>query len=258
MVFQSYALFPHLTVGQNVAYGLDKAANRAGGVQEALELVQLAHLESRMPHELSGGQQQRVALARALAPKPALILLDEPFSNLDAGLRATVRAEVRDILRMAETTALFVTHDQAEALSLCDQVAVMIDGQIAQMAPPHILYQHPASKAVAAFVGDANFLPGTCQTDGQVECELGRFAVTKSLTGEVEIMLRPEAIRLTLNDQGQGVIIDRHYFGHEQVLICCLDSGTLIRVRLSGLNQHFVLGRRVDFSLTGDAVVFPR
>ena len=164
MVFQEYALFPHLSVDQNVRFGLhsypDDPQRRVAAV---LELVGLSGFGPRMPHELSGGQQQRVALACALAPQPELVLLDEPFSNLDAGLRVRVRAEVRSILRQANATAIFVTHDQEEALSLVDTVAVMIDGTIRQAARPQALYRQPADRDVAAFLGDANFLPGIAQ-----------------------------------------------------------------------------------------------
>jgi iron(III) transport system ATP-binding protein len=136
MVFQEYALFPHLNVADNVAYGIPKGVDKAKRVDEVLNLVGLAEVKKRMPFELSGGQQQRVALARALAPRPTLILLDEPFSNLDAGLRSQVRAEVRQILRQAQATAIFVTHDQEEALSLADEVAVMIEGRLVQTDTP--------------------------------------------------------------------------------------------------------------------------
>lgn len=256
MVFQSYALFPHLTVGQNIAYGLSKKEVQAGRVKEVLEMVRLPGLEDRMPDELSGGQQQRVALARALAPQPALILLDEPFSNLDAGLRAVVRAEVRDILRQAGATALFVTHDQEEALSLSDIVAVMMEGQVKQIAPPQILYQRPATRKVATFVGEANFLPGTAN-DGVVNCELGRFSTYGGSAGPVEVMLRPEEVQLTIHENGQALILEREYFGHDQLLTCRLNSGTIIRSRYVGLNNSFSPGKRVILSLPERVVVFP-
>jgi len=162
LVFQDYALFPHLSVEANVNFGLRgwSRGDKSTRVNKLLDLVGLPNLGKRMPHELSGGQQQRVALARALAPKPDVILLDEPFSNLDAALRTQVRMEVRDILKETGTTAVFVTHDQEEALSLSDQVAVMFDGLIAQFGPPQQVYVHPSSPEVAAFVGEANFIPG--------------------------------------------------------------------------------------------------
>ena len=256
MVFQSYALFPHLTVAQNVTYGLSKHEIRAGRAQEVLEMVRLEKYTERMPHELSGGQQQRVALARALAPKPDLILLDEPFSNLDTGLRSSIRLEVRSILRHAGATTLFVTHDQEEALSLADQVAVMLAGKIVQLAPPHILYKRPATRAVAAFLGDANFLPGEV-VDDKVTFELGTLPIFSGPTGPVELMLRPEEITLVHNKAGQATIVESQYFGHDQLLTCITHVGTMIHTRLVGINNLFRPGDRVDFRLPERVVVFP-
>jgi iron(III) transport system ATP-binding protein len=174
MVFQEYALFPHLSVTDNVAYGLPRNTNKKRRVAEVLELVGLSGMGHRMPYELSGGQQQRVALARALAPNPQLILLDEPFSNLDSGLRNQLRAEVRRILRQAGATVIFVTHDQEEAFSLADEVAVMMDGGIVQSGSPRDLYRHPINRDIAAFLGHSNFLPGTL-INGTIICEVGQF-----------------------------------------------------------------------------------
>ena len=168
--------------------GGKKRDTRVSGV---LSLAGLEGLEDRMPHELSGGQQQRVALARAFAPEPAVILLDEPFSNLDAALRAKVRSEMREILKTAGATAVFVTHDQAEALSFADEVAVMFRGSVVQVAPPEELYHRSTIREVASFVGEANFLPGTAE-GGRILCELGAVSVESGVTGEVETMLRPE------------------------------------------------------------------
>jgi iron(III) transport system ATP-binding protein len=161
MVFQSYALFPHLTVAQNVDYGVSRAEVRAGRVQEVLTLVGLSGLETRMPHELSGGQQQRVALARALAPRPEVLLLDEPFSNLDAGRRVKVRHEVREILKVSGTAALFVTHDQEEALAMGDRVGILHNGRLEQVGTPQEVFQAPATRFVAEFLGIPDFLPAT-------------------------------------------------------------------------------------------------
>ena len=157
MVFHHYALFPHLTVAQNIAYGLPNKRDRKARVDEVLELIGLVDLRGRMPHQLSGGQQQRIALARALAPKPAVILLDEPFSNLDPSMRVSVREEVKSILRDANETAVFVTHDQEEAFALADEVAIMRQGKIEQVAAPEQLFHHPANRFIAAFVGQAGF-----------------------------------------------------------------------------------------------------
>ena len=163
MVFQDWALFPHLSVADNVGYGLDREARGSGRVDESLEMVGLAGLGDRMPATLSGGQQQRVALARALAPRPSVLLLDEPFSNLDTGLRVQVRAEVHRLLTDLGITAMFVTHDQEEAFVLGDRVAVMHDGRLEQFGTPADLYEDPSSAWIASFVGDANFVRGAAQ-----------------------------------------------------------------------------------------------
>src|SRR3712207_3607757 len=171
MVFQDYALFPHLSVARNVAFGLPRG-EREARVAEALAMVGLAGLGERMPHQLSGGQQQRVALARALAPGPEVILLDEPFSNLDATLRAGLRREVELILREAETCAVFVTHDQEEALSLADRIAVMRDGEVVQVGSPEDVYYRPADRWTAQFVGEVNLLQGVADQVG-IATEIG-------------------------------------------------------------------------------------
>ena len=176
MVFQEYALFPHLTVAGNVGFGIGDKAVRARRVDEALELVGMAELGDRMPHELSGGQQQRVALARALCPQPAVLLLDEPFSNLDEALRKQVRREVRDILKFTGSTALFVTHDQDEALFMGDYVAVLDQGALQQAATPEEIYHAPATRFVAEFIGIADFLPVSYE-DGRRADRRGRHPV---------------------------------------------------------------------------------
>ncbi|MCB0166832.1 MAG: ABC transporter ATP-binding protein [Anaerolineae bacterium] len=256
MVFQEYALFPHMTVADNVAYGLGKGIDKKQRVAEVLALVGLPDLPKRMPHELSGGQQQRVALARALAPNPQLILLDEPFSNLDAGLRTQIRAEVRQILREAHATAIFVTHDQEEALSLADEVAVMIKGRIAQTDTPYKLYRRPVNKEVATFLGNANFLPGQAAA-GQVECELGRLPIAGLTSGAVEVMLRPEDLRLTPNEAGPTEIVERDYFGHDQLLKLRLPSGHHLHARLLGSEGEFYTGQRVALSVRDKVIVYP-
>jgi iron(III) transport system ATP-binding protein len=256
MVFQDYALFPHLSVEQNVAYGLPGGKKRKGRVAEVLALAHLDGLGGRMPHELSGGQQQRVALARALAPEPAVVLLDEPFSNLDASLRARVRSEMREILRDAGATAVFVTHDQEEALSLADEVAVMMNGVVVQSAPPETLYHHPATREVASFVGEANFIPGTVE-NGHVSCALGDIPILGDGEGEVEVMLRPEALVLRALPNGQATVEDREFYGHDQLLKLRLDSGGTLRARLVG-GPGFGPGERVAVGVWGSAVVFNR
>ncbi len=197
MVFQESALFPHLDVGGNIAFGLPRRA-RETRVAELVALVGLAGLQHRMPHELSGGQQQRVALARALAPDPALILFDEPFSSLDATLRAQLRGEVRDILRIAGATALFVTHDQGEALEISDRVAVMRAGRIEQISTPDELYLRPINRFVAGFVGEANLLPGEVR-HGEVQTLVGRFRAAGDALADgtrAEVLLRPEQLHM--------------------------------------------------------------
>jgi iron(III) transport system ATP-binding protein len=230
MVFQDYALFPHMSVAANVSYGLAKRERKdSTRVAEVLELVGLSGTEKRLPHELSGGQQQRVALARALAPSPAVILLDEPFSNLDASLRQRVRRELKEILQEARATALFVTHDQEEALSLSDLVAVMREGRVVQVATPPELYRAPSDPWVAGFLGDADFVSATAG-NGLVETAVGTFATDHD--GKVLVMFRPERVLVTPHEDGEGVVANREYFGHDQLVTIVLADGNRIRSRL--------------------------
>ena len=197
MVFQESALFPHLDVAGNIGFGIPRRG-RESRVAELVALVGLAGLQHRMPHELSGGQQQRVALARALAPDPTLILLDEPFSNLDATLRAQLRGEVREILRSAGATTAFVTHDQSEALEISDRVAVMRAGRIEQLATPDEIYLRPVNRFVAGFVGEANLLPGEVR-HGEVQTLVGRFRAGGRTLADgalAEVLLRPEQLHM--------------------------------------------------------------
>ncbi len=189
MVFQDYALFPHMDVAANVGYGLGRKPDQ-GRVREALELVGLGDSGKRLVHELSGGQQQRVALARALAPTPDLVLLDEPFSNLDASLRDRLRQEVSEILRKAGVTAVFVTHDQEEAMSIAEHVAVMRDGCVEQCGTPEEVYLRPASRWMATFLGDIEVLPGEAAA-GRARCELGSLPIEMHLDGAVDVLVRP-------------------------------------------------------------------
>lgn len=258
MVFQEYALFPHLTVADNVRFGLHSyKGDRDSRVAAVLRLVGLEGLEHRSPHELSGGQQQRVALARALAPEPDVVLLDEPFSNLDAALRVRVRSEVRSILRQANATAIFVTHDQEEALSLVDRVAVLIEGVVRQTAPPQQLYRWPADREVAAFVGDANFLPGTA-TGRSVECELGALSLLGESRGEVDILVRPENLSVVpAGTDGRARVRAVLFFGHDQLLTIQLPSGRTVDARL-GPMYHFAVGQPVQVTVSGPVVAYPR
>jgi iron(III) transport system ATP-binding protein len=247
MVFQEYALFPHLSVGDNIAFGLKGSAReKQARVDELLNVVGLADLGGRMPHALSGGQQQRVALARALAPQPEILLLDEPFSNLDAALRSQVRTDVRSILKAAGITCVFVTHDQHEALSLADEVAVMFDGRIAQIAAPHVLYHQPVDRNVAAFVGESNFLPGLAE-GSYVTCPLGRLPLVEAQQGRVFVLIRPEAI--LLGERGSNAqVIWREFYGHDQRVGLRLDDGKRIVARVSA-DAIYEVGQIVGVSV---------
>jgi iron(III) transport system ATP-binding protein len=221
---QDGALFPHLSVRGNVAFGLPRRERRGPRAREVLDLVGLTELAGRYPHELSGGQQQRVALGRALAGRPRLVLLDEPFSSLDATLRAAVRAEVLDVLRSTGTTAVLVTHDQDEALSSADRVAVMRGGLITQEGSPRTIYQQPADPDTAAFVGTANLLDGTWD-GGEVVTALGRHRLQPGrpvpAPGRVTVLIRPE--QLLLAPVRPGTVTARveacQYFGHDALLV---------------------------------------
>ncbi|MCX2749036.1 ABC transporter ATP-binding protein [Arthrobacter sp. MI7-26] len=229
-VAQDGALFPHLTVGQNIAFGLDKSALDGGRrgvkarVQELLEMVSLdGDMAKRRPHQLSGGQQQRVALARALAREPELMLLDEPFSALDAGLRVATRRAVAKVLNEAGVTTILVTHDQAEALSFADQVAIMRGGKLAQIGNPFVVYTRPADRATAEFLGDAVILNAWME-GSLATCSLGGIPVRRPpAQGLVQLMLRPEQIRIAPDGPIRGVVVDTDYFGPE----------TTVRIKLA-------------------------
>ncbi len=258
MVFQDYALFPHLDVARNVAYGLRglPRKERADRVASALSLVGLETLGERLPAALSGGQQQRVALARALAPEPDLILLDEPFSNLDASLRAAVREEVRAILHAAEQTAVFVTHDQEEALSLADEVAVMDRGRVHQVATPQTLYTAPATRFVAEFVGEADVLPGTRAGRYLVDTPIGRLPTDRALrAGRVTVVVRPESLELRRAEDGTGVVTALSYFGHDQLVTVEVADGYHLRSR-RGPGLDLARGDRVRLDVNGPVVAF--
>ncbi len=259
MVFQDYALFPHLDVLRNVGFGLERRERRGlrrnPRLAEVLELVDLTGLEHRYPHELSGGQQQRVALARALAPEPSVVLLDEPFSNLDAALRSQVRADVKRILSAAGATAVFVTHDQEEALSLADQVAVMDAGRIVQVAEPERLYHAPADRGVAAFVGDADFLPGRAVA-GRVDSDLGPLLLLEPLEGPVEVLVRPEDVRLSPDPNGAAQVIAREFYGHDQMLYVRLAGGRVVRARLGPVSE-LAPGDRCSVAVPGALRAYP-
>lgn len=259
IVFQDYALFPHMNVERNVAFGLSRAERNGGGrVAEVLDLVGLGDKARRAPQDLSGGEQQRVALARALAPRPSLILLDEPFSNLDAALRGQVRAEVRRILKDAGATAVFVTHDQEEALSLADEVAVMHAGSVRQFDRPEALYHAPVDRTVAAFVGDADFVPGM-QHGQRVRTDLGELDLIAPIPAQgraVEVLVRPEDLSVAADAEGDARVVDREFYGHDQVLFVALASGRIVRARL-GSRTDLNVGDACRVSVTTRVQAFP-
>jgi len=241
MVFQDYALFPHLSVERNVAFGVSRGERSA--VRRTLELVGLQHKAERFPHELSGGERQRVALARALAPEPELVLLDEPFSSLDAGLRAALRREVELILRDAGATALLVTHDQEEALSLADRVGVMRDGRLVQVGDPEEVYRHPADRFTAQFVGEVNVLSGVAR-EGGVQTALGTFDCPSHAAGAVHVALRPEHLELRLDSAGNASVLEREFRGHDVLYRLRHQGGSTVLVQLPSV-QLFEVGARV-------------
>jgi iron(III) transport system ATP-binding protein len=250
MVFQNYALFPHLTVAANVAYGLPRHKARAARVEEMLTLVGLAGMGNRMPHELSGGQQQRVALARALAPQPAVLLLDEPFSGLDESLRDQVRGEVARILRASQATVIVVTHNQDEALFLGDRVAVMNAGYVEQVARPEDLYLTPATRFVAEFMGSAFFFQGRAHAEG-LETELGFLAQPMRTPAgtPVEVAARPDDLTLMADAAGAGRIVETIYRGGSYLYDVRLPSGTLVRCEASH-THYYAPGTAVHVALT--------
>jgi iron(III) transport system ATP-binding protein len=254
IVFQDYALFPHLSVEANVAFGLSRREREAREriTRTTLELVGLQHKAGSHPHELSGGERQRVALARALAPAPELILLDEPFSSLDATLRAGLRREVELILRDAGATALLVTHDQEEALSVADRVAVMREGRIVQVGAPQEVYLRPANRWAAGFVGEVNVLAGVAHGSG-VETELGVFDVGGEASGSVHVAVRPEQLLLRADAGGNAEIVAREFRGHDVLYRLRHEGGRTVLVQLPSLELHEV-GARVFVRPAPDAV----
>ncbi len=271
MVFQDYALFPHLTVNQNVAFGLKGGGQKPWGgdwfrqasknrknkqqqahrVQQVLSLVGLEDFGRRYPHELSGGQQQRIALARALAPAPSLVLLDEPMSNLDVQVRLRLRQELRDILKQSHTTAILVTHDQEEALSIADRIAVIRGGQVEQYGVPEEIYQSPASRFVADFVTQANFLPALQRELDLWETEIGCFRARLTGLGQAklqpnkgEMMMRQEDIVLAPDSEGNGLVRDRQFLGREHRYTIGLASGSQLLVRMP-VSQAIPVGTTV-------------
>ncbi|MDV6011568.1 ABC transporter ATP-binding protein [Haloechinothrix sp. LS1_15] len=274
VVPQEGALFPHLSVGANVAFGLGSPRRHRDRVAEVLELVGLRGYQKRMPQELSGGQQQRVALARALAPEPAVVLLDEPFSALDAGLRAEVRGDVREVLHASGATAVLVTHDQEEALSMADRVAVLRDGTIAQSGTAQQVYAEPEDLAVALFVGEAVLLDATA-AGGAATSWLGTLPIAERHEGNPDgsgvAVVRPEQLRLTVTADGasadaQAVVGDVIFHGHDATVLLdpvhdgraapVLSDKGRIRARVQGA-AHVRRGDKVRIDVDGVARFFP-
>lgn len=256
MVFQDYALFPHLNVLDNIAFGLKgDRKEKSKRAEEMMDLVGLGDFGLRMPYELSGGQQQRVALARALAPQPEILLLDEPFSNLDASLRTQVRGEVRAILRASGTTTVFVTHDQEEALSLSDRVAVIFDGELHQMGAPFELYTRPSTRQVASFVGEANFIKASA--NGTVaETILGKVRLLTPKEGDTEVLIRPDMLHLLPTDEGTpATVLWREYYGHNQRIGLKLADGTELIAR-ADTQIIYTIGQNIRVSVYAPLLAF--
>ncbi len=264
MVFQDYALMPHLDVAGNVAFGLGRRGRtqHAGRIAELLELVGLPGLEARFPHELSGGQQQRVALARALAPEPELLLMDEPFSNLDAGLRERLATEVRDIIKGVGTTALVVTHDHQDAFSVADDVGVMSDGRLLQWDTAYNVYHRPADRFVAGFVGQGVWVPGIVRSPGEVETAVatarGRMTDDAPPGTEVELLLRPDDV--VHDDEGplRARVASRRFRGSQFLYELVTAEGQRLLSAVPSHHDHGV-GEIIGFRIETDhMVVFPR
>jgi iron(III) transport system ATP-binding protein len=264
MVFQSYAIWPHMNVFQNVAFPLIRGRKQiardlvAEKVRHALRLVQLDGLEDRPATDLSGGQQQRVAMARAMVTEPKILLMDEPLSNLDARLREQMRVELKKITKAVGVTTLYVTHDQAEALSLGDKVCVMYNGEILQIAPPHEVYARPSSLFVAQFVGEMNFIKGHVTGPSQVECALGTLTIAVpsgiSVASSVTLAIRPEHVRLNSLDGSAerlcGAITSKNYLGDAQILEINVNGVSLL-VKLPG-DSEFSIGQKAEVTIPPD------
>lgn len=276
MVFQDYALFPHLTVEKNIAFGLYRwpDTERRERVQEMLHWVGLLDAQSKYPHEISGGQQQRVALARALAPKPDILLLDEPFSNLDVDLRERLAHEMRDLLKKSHTTTLFVTHDQGEAFAMGDHVGVLQQGRLHQWDTPYRLYHAPASRFVATFIGDGVFLAGqriagpglNIQTELGVLHSLADTDLTMShahadvpLNGDCDVLVRSDDVLIhDDNDSHRAILEHKAFRGSHYLYVLRLPSGQTLTATVPSHQQH-PIGATLGFSLQMDhLIVFPK
>lgn len=263
MVFQDYALFPHLTVAKNVMFGLShlKGAERKLRTKEVLELVDLAMFENRYPHELSGGQQQRVALARALAPEPQVILMDEPFSNLDTGLREKMRYDINVILRKAGTTAVLVTHDQKDAFAVSDRVVVMNEGVIHQVDTPRNMYRNPKNRFVAQFLGKTNLLTGKLDADlKHVYTHIGKVCLpqsTKDSIEQVTVSIRPEGCKIIEAGKYCGEVESVIYSGEYQELMVSFIANNQTRQSMlihAPIHEDIVNGQKISFDIMTELV----
>jgi iron(III) transport system ATP-binding protein len=260
MVFQDYALFPHLDVAKNVGFGLSGMPpnERTARVNEMLDLVGLRDMASRFPNQLSGGQQQRVALARALAPRPQLLLLDEPFSNLDLTLREKLAVEVQRILRHTGTTAIFVTHDQHEAFAVADVVGVMAEQRILQWATPYDLYHEPVNRFVAGFIGEGVLLPGERLNANEVKTELGiihnRQSSSGSRLGDVSVLIRPDDIQHDDASPLQARVVSKSFRGAQFLYTLELPSGQQVLSLVPSHHDH-VTGEPIGIRLELDHLV---
>ena len=267
MGFQDYALFPHLTVEENVAFGLGRQPQQDAHlrVRQLLATVGLHGQGDKYPHELSGGQQQRVALARALAPRPELILLDEPFSNLDVGLRERLSLEVREILKREGSTAILVTHDQNEAFAMADEIGIMHEGRIQQWDVPYNLYHRPANRFVADFIGQGVLLPGVVSSGTNVEMELGQLVsdmpveCSETCTGchdgcEVDVLLRPDDVVHDDRSPLQAEVLHKAFRGAEILYTLRLASGAKVLSLVPSHHNH-ALGEHIGIRLDADHVI---
>lgn len=260
MVFQDYALFPHITVAGNVGFGLHRLARREreARVAEMLDLVGLADMAGRAPHELSGGQQQRVALARALAPRPELLLMDEPFSNLDVTLRERLALEVRDLLKRTGTTAVIVTHDQQEAFAVADRIAVLAEGRLQQWDTPMGLYHRPVNRCVAGFIGEGVLLPGIAEGDGVLRTELGAFRVDGGIClragTAAELLVRPDDIQHDDASPQRATVVAKAFRGAEFLYTLALPSGQPLLSLVPSHHDH-ALGEAIGIRVELDHVI---
>ncbi len=237
MLFQDYALFPHLTVEQNIGFGIRKQQNYQDRINELLDMVHMHHTKHKYPHELSGGQQQRIALARALAPKPKLLLLDEPFSSLDSSLREELAKEVRNLIKSHDITALLVTHDQAEAFAMVDKVGVLYQKNMQQWDTPYDLYHKPNNPWLADFIGKSVFIDGKAEEEF-VDIELGRLKHNSQLSGNVKVLLRADDVIHDDNSSTKAIVISKNFYGADFLYTLQLNSGQQIYAYVPSHHNH--------------------